>query len=175
MLGTKQPTYKDGRTKQSFRDETDINQIMKRAQKTGTISHLAKHEGRYADFSNFDFFGNTLMLSKGREIFDELPVELRSEFNQSPEDFFKYVNDPANKDRLGTLLPALAEPGRQNIKTSGVELADDTKAREASASTPKKVADATQTAEPDNGVLKVSDASKPTPAAAPDASSPSTR
>ena len=46
MLGTKQPLYKDGRTKQSFRDETDINQIMKRAQVTGTISHLNKHEAR---------------------------------------------------------------------------------------------------------------------------------
>ncbi len=116
FLGTKQPTsYPDGRTKQAFRDETDINKILKRAQKTGTISHLNKHEGRYADFSDFDFFGSQLKLAQGREVFDDLPPELRMEFNQSPAEFFKYVNDPANKDRLGTLLPGLAEPGRQNI------------------------------------------------------------
>ncbi len=163
MNGIKQPTYKDGRTKQSFRDETDINQIMKRAQVSGTISHLAKHEGRYADFSTFDFFENTLMLARGREIFDDLPVELRKEFSQSPEDFFRYVNDPANKDRLHELLPGLAEPGRQNIVVGGVETADDAKAREASGIESKKVAPGTQDAEPDDGVLKVSDATAKPP------------
>ncbi len=135
MLPTKQPTksdYKDGRTKQSFRDETDINQILKRAQKSGTISHLTKYQARYGDFTGFDFAEANIQLAKGREIFDELPVELRKEFNQSPADFFNYVNDPANVDRLPKLLPALAEPGRQNIKTSGVVPAD-TQAAEAAA------------------------------------------
>ncbi len=115
QLGTKSPTYKDGRTKQSFKDETDINKLLVRAQKTGTISHLTKYQGRYADFSNFDFIEAQLTLTRGREVFDALPVELRSEFNQSPAEFFDYVNNPANKERLDKLLPALAEPGRQNI------------------------------------------------------------
>ncbi len=115
MLGTKQPTYEDGRTKQSFKNETDINQILKRAQKSGTISHLNKHEAHYGDFAGFDFFDAQLQLAAGRTIFDDLPVELRREFNQSPGEFFEYVNDPANVDRLGELLPALAAPGQQNI------------------------------------------------------------
>ncbi len=119
MYKTVQPKYKDGRTKQSFGDETDINKILRRAQKTGTISHLAKHEGRYADFSNFDFFEATLMLTKGREIFDDLPSEIRNEFSQSPAAFFDYVNDPVNKDDLLKKLPGLAAPGRQNIDVSG--------------------------------------------------------
>ncbi len=126
MIKRKIPTYKDGRTKQSFRDETDINKILQRAQKTGTISHMAKHEGKYADFSGFDFFESTIMLTKGREIFDDLPSELRNEFSNSPADFFNYVNDPANKDRLGTLLPALAAPGRQNLDVSGTSATADT-------------------------------------------------
>jgi len=117
QLGTKQPKYKDGRTKQSFRDETDINQILKRAQTSGTISHLNKYEARYGDFSGFDFFEAQLKISQGREIFDELPVELRREFNQSPAEFFDFVNKPENVDRVGKILPALAAPGRQNLKT----------------------------------------------------------
>ncbi len=120
----KTPVYDDGRTKQAFKDETDINKILQRAQKTGTISHLAKHEGHYGDFSNYDFLGNQIMLARGREVFDDLPAELRREFNQSPQQFFQYVNDPANKDDLGRLLPALAEPGRQNLNASGVVPAD---------------------------------------------------
>ncbi len=129
--GTTNPVYNDGRTKQSFKNETDINAILKRAQKTGTISHLSRHEGRYADFSNFNFAENLVMLTQGREIFDDLLTELRREFNQSPAEFFAYVNDPANVDRLGELLPALAAPGDQNLRVNGNISADETKALEA--------------------------------------------
>ena len=105
--------YDDGRTKQSFKDECDINKIMCRFEVTGTISHLAKWEGVYADFSDFDFQRQTEQLTRGREIFDDLPGEVRKEFGQSPAAFFKYVNDPANAEDLRKKLPALAKPGQQ--------------------------------------------------------------
>jgi len=129
--GTKQPKYTDGRTKQSFRDETDINQILKRAQKSGTVSHLNKYEARYGDFSGFDFFEAQIKIAAGATMFADLPVELRREFNQSPAEFFEYVNDPANKDRLAKLLPGLAEPGRQNINVQGNIPADTQAAQDA--------------------------------------------
>ncbi len=126
--------YLDGRTKQSFANECDINLIMERAAQGGTISHLAKFEGIYADFSDFDFHGHIEKLTKGREVFDDLPAEIRREFAQSPADFFAYVNDPANKDRLAELLPGLAKPGTQLIKTSAPDA--DTEAALAAASEP---------------------------------------
>ncbi len=124
----KQPTeYKDGRTKQSFRDETDIQKIMARADRVGTISHLKKFEGVYADYSDFDFHEQTQKLTRGREIFDELPAELRQEFGQSPAKFFAYVNDPANSNELQKKLPGLAAPGRQ-LPTTSPATADETAA-----------------------------------------------
>ncbi len=101
--------YDDGRTKQSFKDDTDIEKIMARADKTGTISHLAKYEGVYADFSDFDFHKQNNMLTRGNSIFAELPAEIRKEFRQSPAAFFEYVNVPGNIEKL----TALAAPGRQ--------------------------------------------------------------
>ncbi len=157
--GTNQPTYEDGRTKQTFRDETDINKILKRAQVTGTVSHLAKHEGRYGDFSNYDFFANTLMLTKGREIFDDLPSEVRAEFNQSPAGFFQFVNDPANRDRLNELLPALAEPGRQNLPVSQTPTADADTAATAAAITEAASSAASETT-PEPGEIRESQAPK---------------
>jgi len=130
-----QPKYTDGRTKQAFKDETDINKILFRAQKSGTISHLAKHEANYSDFADFDFFEATIQLTRGREIFDELPSEIRSEFNQSPAAFFDYVNDPANVDDLRKKLPGLAKPGRQNIDMSGKSPPDDESAASEAAET----------------------------------------
>ncbi len=134
-----QPTdYSDGRTKQAYADDADINKIMARADKAGTISHLQKYEGVYADYSDYDFAKQTNMLSKGASIFDELPAELRQEFGQSPAAFFKYVNDPANVDLLDKKLPALAEPGRQILRVTPAT-ADEKKAAEAAESEPASV------------------------------------
>ncbi len=110
--------YDDGMTKQSFRDECDINAIMARADQGVTISHLAQFEGVYADFSDFDFHEHTRKLTQGREVFDALPAEIRREFAQSPAAFFAYVNDPANINELAEKLPGLAKPGTQLPKTS---------------------------------------------------------
>ncbi len=110
--------YSDGRTKQCHKDSCDIVKIMARFEETGTISHLAKFEGVYADFSDFDFHHQSNMLAKGEEIFNSLPAETRREFGQSPAEFFKYVNDPKNAGELHTKLPGLAAPGTQLPPTS---------------------------------------------------------
>ncbi len=126
--------YDDGRTKQSFRDECDINLIMDRAAQGASISHLNKFEGVYGDFSDYDFFDQTQKLTRGREIFDALPAETRREFGQSPQAFFDYVNDPKNKDSLQEKLPLLAKPGTQINTTSAPDA--DTEAAIAAASEP---------------------------------------
>lgn len=114
-LGAK--NYSDGRTKQAFKNSTDINKLLAKAQKTGTISHLNKHEASYGDFTDMPtLLEAQTQLARGREIFDDLPSEIRKEFAQSPSEFFKFVNDPANKDDLARVLPALALPGRQHIR-----------------------------------------------------------
>ncbi len=109
----KATVYLDGRTKQCHKEECDINKIMARFDRTGTISHLTKFEGVYADFSDFDFHKQLNMLNRGEEIFDALPAEIRREFGQDPAAFFEYVNDPKNVDELRNKLPALAKPGQQ--------------------------------------------------------------
>ena len=45
------PEYKDGRTKQSFKDQCDINKILKRAQVKGGLAHVQKYpEAVYGEF-----------------------------------------------------------------------------------------------------------------------------
>lgn len=106
--------YPDGRTKQAFKDSTDINKILVKAQKGDTISHLAKHGAVYGDFSDIDdLLTAQTRLATGQRIFDQLPGEIRREFEQSPAKFYNYVNDPANADQLANLLPGLAERGNQ--------------------------------------------------------------
>ncbi len=127
-------SYDDGRTKQSFKDETSIEKIMARADVTGTISHLSKYEGVYADFSDFDFHKQNNMLTRGASIFADLPAEVRKEFSQSPAEFFAYVNDPENVGKLKEKMSALARPGKQHTQVTAPDA--DTQAALDAAQTP---------------------------------------
>ncbi len=132
--------YSDGRTQQCHKDECDIEKIMSRFQRTGTISHVNKYQGVYADYSEYDFAEQTRRLNAGIEVFDALPGEVRREFNQDPQAFFNFVNDPANKDDLLEKLPALAKPGTQlppqRIAQGADELAAVAAASEPASETP---------------------------------------
>ena len=49
---TEYPEYNDGRTKQSFKEETDVNRIIQRAQQVGGLAHVQKYpEAVYGEFS----------------------------------------------------------------------------------------------------------------------------
>lgn len=113
--GIKQPsTYEDGRTKQSFAASLDRGAIIRRAQATGSLSHLAQYGREYAVYGhweNIDMLTAMDRVQRGTEIFQALPSELRKEFNQNPAEFFSFVNDPANAERLPEIFPQLAEPG----------------------------------------------------------------
>lgn len=111
-------TYLDGRTKQSFKDETDITKILSKFQVAGAISHLAKYEAQYGDFAEFDFLETQNMLNRGNNMFAALPSEVRREFEQDPARFFKFVNDPANNERVNELLPGIANPGDYFVDVS---------------------------------------------------------
>lgn len=107
-------SYDDGRTKQAFADDADINKLLARAAKGDTISHLAKHGAVYGDFTDIDdLLVAHERLARGQAIFDELPGELKREFNQDARTFFNFVNDPANQADLARVLPGLAAPGTQ--------------------------------------------------------------
>lgn len=116
MIEIEKKDYSDGRTKQSFKDQTNINKIMAKAARGGTISHLAKHGATYGDFSDIDDLMTAhKRLEKGQQIFEELPGEIKREFQNNPVKFFAYVNDPANADNLANVLPQLAQVGNQLV------------------------------------------------------------
>lgn len=114
-----QPTeYTDGRTKQSFKNETDINQIIEKHYRMGTISHLEQWGGQYGDLSNFDFQEAQNQMAKANSMFEALPSAVRNRFANSPEKFFEYVNDPDNADSLEEKIPELMRKGSRPLPTA---------------------------------------------------------
>lgn len=99
--------------KQSMRDECDINNILRRFGKTGTITHLAKVAGRYGDFEDISFHEAMNVVRRGEEAFAALPFTLREKFHNDPAEYLEFVQDPKNIDefrRLGLAKEAPKEP-----------------------------------------------------------------
>lgn len=88
-------------TKQSFKNECDINGIMKRFERTGIITHNAKREGYFADVSVVPDFAEAVQaVRKAEDMFMSLPAKLRAEFDNDAAAYVRFCADPANKDRM---------------------------------------------------------------------------
>lgn len=100
-----------GRTKQSFKQECDINSIIARYQKTGMMDHVKLNPGVFADVSNVgDYAGMVRKVRHAQESFELLPGALRQRFHQDPGEFVSFISDPENRSeavKLG-LVPAPA-------------------------------------------------------------------
>ncbi|WNK13660.1 MAG: internal scaffolding protein [Microvirus sp.] len=87
----------DGRTKQSFKDECDVNRIMGRYLSSGILpEHLNRATAQFVDCSAVDFQEAQLIVSGARTLFAELPSAVRSRFHHSPEAFLEFAENPAN-------------------------------------------------------------------------------
>lgn len=97
---------KVGRTKQSFKDECDINVIMRRYEKSGVLPQ-GVGVGSYADFSDVGTFHDAQnVLVKAQAQFDALPARVRNRFRNDPGEFLRFVSDKSNLDearKLGLL------------------------------------------------------------------------
>lgn len=106
------PEYNDGRTKQSFKDQCDINKILKKAQVKGGLAHVQKYpEAVYGEFDpSLDLFTARERIAKAEQIFMELPAEVRSEFRNDALEFVNYAGS-LTPGELIDKIPAIAEPG----------------------------------------------------------------
>ncbi len=86
-----------GRTKQSFKDECDINNIMAKYQKTGAIAHLNTHGAEYGFATSQDFASAMRTITIAQDMFDGLPSSIRNRFANDPGQFLDFVQDADNK------------------------------------------------------------------------------
>lgn len=109
----------ESRTHQSFKDETDINRIMDRFERTGIIEHQNRFEGDYGDYTGVaDYHVSLNRVIAAQEAFMTLPAGLRAKFANDPGEFMDAVNDPeraAELQELGVLPkpPVPPEEGAQ--------------------------------------------------------------
>lgn len=93
-------TKGESRTKQSMKDETDINNIMRKHY----ISHYNQNPGSYGDFTQAtDFHTAQNLVIQAHEQFMDLPSHIRKKFNNSPSQFIDFIEDDKNYDEAKKL------------------------------------------------------------------------
>lgn len=107
---------KDGRTKQSFANESNINIIMKKYEKTGLIDHLNQFEGKYGDFIAYqDYHSSMNLIREAGEAFMTIPATVRAKFENDPAKFLEFAQNPENHDELVEMglarpIPSASDP-----------------------------------------------------------------
>lgn len=106
------------RTKQSFKDECDINHIMRNYRDRGLLPQGTTKTARYGDFSTVDDYlqAQNLILRAQRQ-FSELPSEVRDRFQNDPTRFLTFVTDTANLDEAHD-LGLLSEEASKRIQAA---------------------------------------------------------
>lgn len=90
----------DSRTEQSHKQECDINYILAKHLKTGVLNHQNEYGGQYGDTSAIDYHSAMNTIVKADQMFNDLPSDLRSQFQNDPSKFLDFVGDENNLDEM---------------------------------------------------------------------------
>lgn len=96
------------RTKQEFKNECDINIIMKRFKKVAGADFLSRYagvvSGQFGDFSTVSDYRSAIeQVERARNVFMALPAKVRSRFENDPAQFLDFVENPANAAEMVSL------------------------------------------------------------------------
>lgn len=123
-------------TKQSHKDECDVNKIMAKFQRDGAMTHVNTRQPQYGDATALDFKAAMDLITSSTELFQALPSELRNAFKNDPASFLDYVNNPENKEDVDAGFPSLLTP---QVSEASVQ----SQAEPASAAQPQESGEAT--------------------------------
>lgn len=99
---------KPSRTQQSFKDECDVNKIMKKFKKVMGSDYLSRYNGivggQFGDFSSVTDYRTAIeQVSAAKDVFGALPAIIRKRFDHDPATFLDFCHDPKNIDELKSL------------------------------------------------------------------------
>lgn len=91
----------DSRTKQSFKDECDINNVVRRYATTGMLSHVSRRQPTYGDFSSVTSLEQAIdLVAQLDDEFREMPSGIRAAADNNPLRYLEMLTSQAGVDRL---------------------------------------------------------------------------
>lgn len=114
-------------THQSMAEQTDINYIMAKYEKSGVIQHLNRYQGQYGDFGDVPGYHEALQrVMDADDMFMSLPASIRDRFGNDPAKFIDFATDKSNLEEMRKmgLAPQPSAPSERSSLGEG----DDGKA-----------------------------------------------
>lgn len=124
--------------KQEFKDECDINVLLRRFNVTGQLPQGVRMP-TYGDFDVVtDFHSAANAIAQARESFELMPAEVRRRFNNDPGEFVDFCSNPVNREQAvklglvpevgvkappvvdGAMAPAVAASSQGDSGAAGV-------------------------------------------------------
>lgn len=106
-------------TKQSFVEECDINTIVNRHKKSGTLPLLPDPNHRYGDFSNIGTFQDVQMkLFEAEDLFMAQSAKIRSMFDNDYVKYIEFIDNPENREeaiKLGLFARETASEAQSTV------------------------------------------------------------
>lgn len=114
----------DNRTQQQFKEESDINEIVRRFGLTGEMPDNPRVP-QYGDFEEVTDFQSAMnAVRQAEEGFMELPADVRARFANDPQRLMDFLADEANRDEARKLgLVRLPPEVPRDVVTAVDELA----------------------------------------------------
>lgn len=87
--------------KQSFKDDVNINKIMKRYEKNGSLPQMIRDNAGYGDYSDVPSYHeacNKVLFAQMQ--FDALSVEVKKRFKNDPVEMLEFCFNPDNFDEM---------------------------------------------------------------------------
>lgn len=128
------------KTKESFQDACDINQIMKKFENGDIISHTSSSPPFYGDFSGAEDYHTTQnRIADANAGFMTLPAKIRDQFDNDAGKLLDFMSNPDNREeceKLGILDPLPPGPKDPNPPPQEPENQQESAEPDSSSSTP---------------------------------------
>lgn len=113
---------RENKTRQEFKEDCDINLVLKRYKTKGILPIVTKAEARYGDLTGVDFQKAQDVILSANSAYMALPAKIRRRFKDAGE-FLSFLDDPENVDELVSLGLATrreaAELDREQLADGG--------------------------------------------------------
>jgi len=115
------------KTKQSEKDNCDINKIMERFNRTGQLPRLRTIEPIFGDVRTPDYQTAQQLIIDAKKAFMELPSKVRQYFGHDPQNYVKALTNPSEETKKALLKFGLMVESQPTTDDTLREIAKNTK------------------------------------------------
>lgn len=117
-------------TRQEFKEECDINNIMAQYMQSGEFFHINESAPQYLDCTGEDFRQHMDYIAGAFSMFEELPSAIRSRFDNDPAEFLDFCSQEKNRPELADMgllsdealtRMATPQPSSQRVPDAPIE------------------------------------------------------